>query len=157
MICIAMVAGSGGASGAVPAGSGIHKYRGLTGGLFDRQYVIASVAMHSGRNPIRDGAEVEIWFSRRKTRAGGVARSMGWSAHCNSTGGGLRIRARHLIPVEPAQTLIGCEAAAEREDRWLSRFFLIRPRWAIRRERLTLVTLFAVVTLSPGSAPPGPP
>lgn len=125
-------------------------------GPFDRSYVIAALSTPTGRSPIRTLRDVEISFASRRVRAH-VVRSIGWSAHCNSIGGKLRLRAHRLISFEVVSTLIGCEPAAEREDRWLGRFFGTRPHWALRGDRLVLRGSLGTMTLRPGTAPPGPP
>lgn len=147
---VVLVGAAGAASGSTHRGRPAH-------GPFDRSYVIAALATPTGHSPIRTLSEVEVWFGRDRQRSGRLVRGMGWNAHCNTIGGRFRFHAHRLVPFELSETLLGCESAAEREDRWLGRFFDARPRWAIHHGHLTLRAPLGTMTLRPGAALPGPP
>jgi heat shock protein HslJ len=72
---------------------------------------------------------------------------IGWRAGCNSFGAKLRIRGDELRVGVIAGTLIGCGAAQERQDEWLSDFFASDPAWRLRGSELTLNSDDVVVEL----------
>lgn len=146
---VAVLIGAGAADGSAHRDRSGH-------GPFDRTYVVAALSTPAGSSPLRALGQVEVSFGSRRVD-GRIVRRIGWSAHCNSVGGKLRLDAHRLVPFELVQTLIGCEPAAEREDRWLARFFESRPHWGVQAPRLRLRSSLGTMTLRPRTASPGPP
>ena len=102
------------------------------------KYVASKVSAGGGQTPFAKVSRVTVDLERGEGQDGSENHRIGWTARCNSVGGGVRVTSKRLVLGELMSTLIGCPRRENKEDRWLDEFFDSDPIWHLRGAQLIL-------------------
>lgn len=94
-------------------------------------YHSTSITENGEPKPLVRGTRITLTFNAAERR-------LAAHAGCNSLAFDIKPHPRTLDAHSPISTLIGCSAALENQDRWLTEFLLLRPRLTISRTGIVL-------------------
>jgi hypothetical protein len=130
--------------------------------LDGRDFQARSIIGAGGKHPVRQPAELELFFRTVETTGYGVLYpTLFWRVGCNGHDYYLYFDRQHRMYTRaPISSKRRCSEPKKREERWLGRFFAVHLTWTLRHGRLTLTSgerqIVLIGTRSPRTRPGSP-
>ena len=108
--------------------------------LDGRDFEGKSIVGANGKHPVRDPAELQLFFRTVETTGEGVQYpTLDWRAGCNGHNYYLYFdQHQRMYTSAEISTKHRCSREKRREERWLENFFAVHLTWSLSQGRLTL-------------------